>query len=188
MSCAEGELRALRRGIEGCRKCRLGAQRRHAVPGEGPAGAAILVVGEAPGAAEDASGAPFRGAAGAFLDDMLAEAGMDRTGVFVTNCVKCRPPANRSPRADELATCRTAWLVPQIEAVDPRLVLTLGRTALGAVLGARRPLREVHGRPVRQGARIVLPTYHPAAGMRFPAIGARMRQDFAGLRRAAGLP
>ena len=188
MSCAEAELRALRRGIVRCRRCRLCAQRRHAVPGEGPAEARLLVVGEAPGAAEDASGAPFRGAAGAFLDDLLAEAGMDRAGIFVTNCVKCRPPANRTPRADELATCRTAWLVPQIEAVDPRLIVLLGRTALGAVLGERRPLREVHGRLVRQGARVVLPTYHPAAGMRFPPIGARMRQDFAALRRAAGLP
>lgn len=189
MSCAERELEALRRGIGRCRRCRLDETRTRAVPGEGPAGARLVFVGEAPGETEDARGLPFCGRAGAFLDEMLALAGIGRKSVFVTSAVKCRPPDNRTPRADELETCREAWLERQIAAMDPGLVVLLGRTPIRQMLGESRPLRAVGGSYREAGGRHFLLTYHPAAGMRFPEAEKRMRADFEalGARRAPPL-
>lgn len=184
MSCAEDELRALRHGIERCRKCRLAEGRTRAVPGEGPSGAEIVFVGEAPGATEDARGRPFCGRAGAFFDDMLDRIALQREAVFVTSAVKCRPPGNRTPRADELETCLKAWLDPQIAAIDPALIVLMGRTPIRQMLGETRPLREASGSFRRSGGRLFLLTYHPAAAMRFPEMRARMEDDFGKLRDA----
>jgi len=186
VSSAERQLGALRHGIERCRKCRLGTARRHAVPGEGPSDARIMVIGEAPGASEDASGKPFCGAAGDFLDELLETEGLARGKIFLTSSVKCRPPGNRRPRADELETCREAWLLSQIEVIDPDLIILFGRTPVRQLLKERAPLRDVHGQTTRRNGRTVMTTYHPAAGMRFPEIGEHMRRDLAALRRIRG--
>ena len=171
-------LTSLHHGIQRCRKCRLSETRTHAVPGEGPCSARIMFIGEAPGEKEDQDGRPFRGRSGSFLDELLASVGMVRDEIYVTSSVKCRPPGNRDPRPDELQTCRDAWLEQQIEILNPDLVVLLGKTALKQVLDEGGPLREVHGHLTWDCGRAILPTYHPAAGMRFPSIRRRMQQDF----------
>jgi uracil-DNA glycosylase family 4 len=182
------ELETLDRGIRQCRKCRLWEGRTRAVPGEGPAHARIMFIGEAPGEVEDREGRPFRGRSGLYLDRALASAGMTRDQVYITGSVKCRPPRNREPRPDELETCRTAWLERQIEAIDPELIVLLGRVALRQVLGEEGPLAAHRGRMVAAGRRSILPTYHPAAAMRFPAARQALSEDLLRVRQhfAAG--
>ncbi|MFW6093222.1 MAG: uracil-DNA glycosylase [Pseudomonadota bacterium] len=155
-------------GIARCRRCPLHHGRRRAVPGTGPANARVMFIGEAPGAREDATGYPFAGRAGTWFDAMLVRAGLDRNEVFVTSAVKCRPPGNRRPRAGELRICREAWLLPQIAAVDPALLVLLGTVAAAQILGERRALGELRGRLLDVPDRRVLVTAHPAAAMRFP--------------------
>jgi DNA polymerase len=179
-------LEHLARGIRRCRRCPLHAQRRHAVPGEGPIAAPLMFVGEAPGVAEDRSGQPFVGPAGRFLDGLLQEQGIRREQVFITSCVKCRPPANRSPRRAEVQTCLANWLMPQLELIGPRIVVLLGQVAMRALLGETAPLSELHGTLQQRQGRACFMTYHPAAGMRFPALAERMRADFAALSRLLG--
>ncbi|MGD8616493.1 MAG: uracil-DNA glycosylase, partial [Gammaproteobacteria bacterium] len=168
-------LASLHRGIERCRKCRLHAQRRHAVPGEGPPDAPLMLVGEAPGEQEDREGKPFCGRSGAFLDRLLQSIGVDRQDVYITSSVKCRPPGNRKPRADELERCREAWLEKQLAVVRPRLLVLLGSTALRQVLGETGAMGDVRGKVLYRNGGAVLPTYHPAAGMRFPELGRQMK-------------
>jgi uracil-DNA glycosylase family 4 len=158
----------LHRSIRVCTKCRLCESRTHAVPGEGPYQARVMFVGEAPGAHEDAAGRPFVGRAGQFLDEMLAILGLPRRHVFVTNTVKCRPPRNRPPRADELATCRENWLDRQIDLVRPKIVVLLGATAVRQIFGGRARLSALHGKARVRDDRTYFITYHPASAMRFP--------------------
>jgi uracil-DNA glycosylase family 4 len=168
---------SLEEQIRACTRCpELVATRTTVVVGDTPEGARLLVVGEAPGAAEDASGRPFVGRSGQLLDRLLAEAGVPRAQVAVLNTVKCRPPANRLPTRAESASCRP-WTAAQLEQLTPRLVVTLGltsavwflgRTTLGAVRGR---VHEVDG-PFELG---VLPTYHPAAALRGGPQGEPMR-------------
>src|SRR2546427_11883908 len=115
--------------VRSCTLCRLHAGRTHAVPGEGPLDADVFLIGEAPGREEDAIGVPFVGSAGKILDKALADARILRSSVFITNVVKCRPPANRGPRSDEIESCRP-YLMTQIAAVRPKVLGTLGSTAL----------------------------------------------------------
>src|SRR5205823_12134742 len=123
------DLEELARGIRVCPACDLSQTRTHAVPGEGPADAKIFFIGEGPGYYEDKSGRPFVGAAGKFLDELLALAGLRRSDVFITNVVKCRPPNNRDPLQQEIDACH-GWLDQQLEAVNPRIVVTLGRHSM----------------------------------------------------------
>jgi len=139
------------------------AQATNMVPGEGSATAAVVVVGEAPGASEDAQGRPFVGRAGKFLDELLAEAGLARDEVFITNVLKARPPGNRDPRADEVAH-HLAWLEAQLEVIRPRLLVPLGRHALKR-FAPRVAIGDVHGRVLEAGGRTLFPMYHPAAAM-----------------------
>lgn len=178
MSANEEALQSLHRGISHCRKCRLSEDRRHAVPGEGPGNADIMFIGEAPGETEDREGRPFRGRSGVYLDSLLASAGLARRAIFITGSVKCRPPGNREPRPDEMETCRVAWLERQIEVIDPRLIVLLGRIALRQVLGEGGRLSDHHGRIMTRDGRAVLVTYHPAAAMRFPNARRAMTEDF----------
>jgi len=147
-----------------------------------------MFIGEAPGEKEDEEGKPFRGRSGDFLDRVLEETGLGREKIYVTSSVKCRPPANRDPRQDELETCRKAWLDRQINIIDPRLIVLLGRIALRQVLGETGPLGHFHGQTVERNGRRVLPTYHPAAGMRFPGVARRMRNDFRKVLRGVRSP
>jgi uracil-DNA glycosylase len=145
------------------------------VPGEGDPQAGLVLVGEAPGAKEDAAGRPFVGAAGKLLDRLLEGAGLDRGEVFITNVLKARPPGNRDPRPAEVAHCMP-WLERQLEAIDPCVVALLGRHALAALQPELR-VREDHGRPVAAGRRWYLPLYHPAAALRVRPLRETLRAD-----------
>jgi len=166
------EIRAHRGcGFEPCETC------TRLVPGEGPPTARVVVVGEAPGAREDATGRPFVGPAGKLLDVLLAEAGLAREAVFITNVVKARPPGNRDPRADEVAHHRP-WLEAQLAVIEPELVVPLGRHALRHFAPEAR-IGEVHG--TRVGERL-FPLYHPAAALHDP----RLRETLLADARALG--
>ncbi len=188
----EGEraaaLQALAEQVRICLECRLGHTRRVAVPGEGPLGAGLLWLGEAPGAAEDAAGRPFVGASGRFLRAEMAAAGLDPAGMYITNVVKCRPPGNRQPRADEIATCTGLYLVRQVELVRPRAVVALGATAARALLAGEVKMTAEHGSwredySLTRQALPVFVTYHPAAALRSDRWREELRED---LRALAG--
>ena len=166
--------------MAGCTRCDLATTRRRVVVGSGPRRAALMVVGEAPGATEDEGGAPFIGRSGRLLFSLIEEeVGLTREQCFVTNVVKCRPPANRAPRAGELAAC-AAWMDEQLRAVAPRVVLVLGATASRALLGLREAMSVVHGRVVILEATPALATYHPAAALRGgPSVVDVIRADLA---------
>jgi len=148
--------------VRSCTLCRLHSGRIHAVPGEGPLDADVFLIGEAPGREEDAIGVPFVGSAGKILDKALAAARILRSSVFITNVVKCRPPATRWPRSDEIESCRP-YLMTQIAAVRPKVLVTLGSTALKGLLGTGLDLKDARGKTLAYGDIPVLPTYHPAA-------------------------
>ena len=157
-------LGALADRVRVCTLCRLHEGRTHAVPGEGPIRASLFLLGEGPGRHEDDQGRPFVGQAGKVLDAALKKAGLSRDDVFITNVVKCRPPDNRKPRADEAAACRP-YLVGQIHAVQPKVIVTLGDTALKGLVGPGVALAKARrGSPRYEGIPI-LATYHPAAAL-----------------------
>lgn len=168
--------------VRACVQCRLHLSRRLAVPGEGPLGAQWLLVGEAPGAEEDAAGRPFVGTAGRFLRRELEAVGVDPAAVYITNVVKCRPPANRAPRADEVATCTSLYLARQVELVRPRAIVALGATAGNALLANRTRITDDHG-TWRQDYDLtadelpVFVTYHPAAALRSEPWREELRAD-----------
>lgn len=172
------ELESLALDIKRCEKCRLHQGRRHAVPGEGPADAGIVILGEGPGGVEDRTGRPFTGPAGKLLDALLRDNGIMRSEVFITNCVKCRPPENRTPRRDELATCSMAWLNRQLQLIAPRLVILLGQTATRQMLGREASVTHLHGTLHQRDERDYFVTYHPAAALRFDTIATALRADF----------
>jgi uracil-DNA glycosylase len=157
-------------------------QATHLVPGEGPATARVVVVGEAPGAREDATGRPFVGSAGKLLDRLLDEAGLSRSEVFITNVVKARPPKNRDPRADEVAHHRP-WLDRQLEVIDPDLVVPLGRHALGRFVDGAT-ISEAHGKVVEAGDLRVFPWFHPAAALHNQSLRETLFEDARALRDA----
>jgi len=169
--------------IRTCTRCRLHAGRTHAVPGDGPFDSDIVMVGEAPGKEEDASGRPFVGAAGKILDRALDAARLPRGSVFITNVVKCRPPGNRSPRADEIEACRP-YLLTQIAAIRPKAVVTLGSTALHAVLGAALELKDARTRRLAVDDVSVVSTYHPAAVLYNRGLERTIRGDLGKVARA----
>ena len=154
-------------------------QATNLVPGEGSATAPVVIVGEAPGANEDAQGRPFVGRAGAILDDLLHVAGLAREDVFITNVVKARPPGNRDPRADEVAHS-WPWLEAQLAVVQPELVVTLGRHAL-ARFAPEAKIAAVHGTVLEAGGRRLFPLYHPAVAFRVPPLRETMFADVARL-------
>ncbi|MDH7597643.1 MAG: uracil-DNA glycosylase [Methanothrix sp.] len=155
------DLRALAREIMRCERCGLSQARRNAVPGEGPEDARIMMVGEAPGAAEDLAGRPFVGRAGALLDRALDLAGLDRGEIFITNVVKCRPPGNRRPSEGEIRACMP-YLRKQIEIIRPSAVCLLGNVPAKAILGVQG-VTALRGRVFDD---LYLITFHPAAVLR----------------------
>ncbi len=169
-------------GIRVCVKCPLHKSRTIAVPGEGPVPADVLIIGEAPGAKEDRQGRPFVGPSGMLLERLLEVAGLTRNDVYITSCVKCRPPGNRTPRTLELNTCQENWLDQQIPLVDPKLIVLLGKVAISQLLGEEGSLRDLHGQTVERDGRLYLMTYHPAAAFRVPETKEIMKQDMAILR------
>ena len=150
-------------------------QATNLVPGDGDPDADVVIVGEAPGASEDKQGRPFVGRAGRLLDDLLADAGLDRADVFVTNVVKARPPGNRDPKADEVRH-HLPWLEAQLEVIEPRLLVPLGRHAL-ARFAAGAKIGEVHGRVLDTDGRTLFPMYHPAAALHNQSLRATLHED-----------
>jgi uracil-DNA glycosylase len=144
-----------------CRLCDLALGRTKAVPGEGPCPAGIMLVGEAPGAEEDLTGRPFVGRAGRLLDRSLSLAGINRSEVFITSVVKCRPPLNRRPKKIEMESCNP-YLQSQIDLVHPRVIGVMGNVAAGALLNLQG-VTALRGQ-VLQGRFLV--TFHPAAVLR----------------------
>jgi uracil-DNA glycosylase len=149
------------------------------VPGEGRADADVMIVGEAPGASEDKQGRPFVGRAGRLLEDLLAEAGLERADVYITNVVKARPPGNRDPRADEVEHWMP-FLEAQLGLVKPRLVVPLGRHAL-AHFAPGAKISEVHGSLLEERGRALYPMYHPAAALHAQKLRETLFADARGL-------
>jgi uracil-DNA glycosylase len=147
--------------------CALCPHRTNAVPGEGNPDAKLFLVGEGPGAREDAQGRPFVGQAGTLLNGILEAIELPRDSVYITNIVKCRPPQNRKPLPDEIAAC-IPYLHRQIEIVKPKVILALGGTAGEALLGVRKSLGELRGKVHTYNGIPLVVTYHPAALLRNP--------------------
>ena len=168
-SAGAKELTRLARQAAGCELCpQLVESRTQVVFGTGPADAALMLVGEAPGASEDREGLPFVGASGRLLDTLLGGIGLARQEVFIANVLKCRPPENRDPKPEEVANC-SPWLERQLEIVNPAVVVTLGNFATRLLRGDPAPIGKVRGRPeiVSVGSRQVrlFPVFHPAAAL-----------------------
>jgi uracil-DNA glycosylase family 4 len=161
-----------------CTRCTLSGSRTQVVFGMGNPAADLVFVGEGPGADEDAAGLPFVGRSGKLLDRLIGEEmGLTRADCYIANVVKCRPPDNRDPRAEEMAACRP-WLELQLDHVDPRVVVTLGNVATRALLGGTEGITKVRGRTYPWRGRVLVPTYHPAAVLRGnPVAMAGMRAD-----------
>src|SRR6478736_3606615 len=168
-----------------CTRCRLHEGRTRSVPGEGNPDTEVVFVGEGPGFNEDREGRPFVGRAGALLVKLLASVGWQREDVFITNVVKCRPPDNRDPEADEIAAC-APFLRRQLAALDPALVVTLGRFSMATFIPGAR-ISQAHGtvRPVdpATGAEDALAyaMYHPAAALRSTEVEQTSFRDMAGV-------
>ncbi len=162
--------------IAACQQCTLYATRKFAVPGEGPSDAQVMLIGEGPGFYENEQGRPFVGSAGNFLNELLAKAGLNRDDVFITNVVKCRPPDNRDPMPEELASCRD-YLENQIAAINPKIIITLGRFSMAVFFPMAR-IGAVHGQIKKVNDRLVVPMYHPAAALHQPALKSTVERDF----------
>jgi DNA polymerase len=183
MASRQQQLEALHDQIRGCTLCSLCASRTHAVPGDGGIRAKALLVGEGPGEEEDATGHPFVGAAGRYLDHVLDEVGLDRRQLFITNVVKCRPPANRTPKPGEARTCVSAYLTRQIALVQPEVVFLLGATAARYGLENYTSLDAMRGKTIRQHGLRYLVTYHPASRFYRDDLSDKIKADFARLKR-----
>jgi uracil-DNA glycosylase family 4 len=180
----------LSEAIRSCTQCKLHLTHTKAVPGSGDPNAQVLFIGEAPGANEDKQGLPFIGDAGKQLDELLASVQLPRSSVYITNIVKCRPPGNREPEPDEIGEC-SMYIYALLGWLDPKLIVTLGRFSMhlflpGATIG------NVHGKEQLVDHDLILPLYHPAAGLHNPMLKPVIRRDFLRIRylldREQGLP
>jgi uracil-DNA glycosylase len=163
----DAALRLIREDIGDCTRCALHKGRNQIVFGDGSAKARLLFVGEGPGADEDAQGLPFVGRAGQLLNNMIGAMGLKREEVYIANVVKCRPPGNRTPEPEEANTCGQ-FLLRQIEAVKPEVLVALGATAATYLLGQRQPLAGLRGRVHSWRGMKLIVTYHPAYLLRDP--------------------
>ena len=162
-----------------CTRCQLHHSRKNAVPGAGDPHSEIMFIGEGPGFHENEQGLPFVGAAGKFLDELLADANLSRENVFITNVVKCRPPGNRDPQVEELDACK-AFLERQIAAINPDVIVTLGRFSMAHFINNGK-ISSIHGRIFWSNGRMVIPMYHPAAALHQPSLRSVVKQDFSKL-------
>lgn len=163
--------------VRGCTLCALAETRTHAVPGEGPLDAEVMCIGEAPGVNEDKQGRPFVGAAGQFLGELLAAAGLTREQVYICNVLKCRPPGNRDPMPNEIEAC-SEYLDVQLDMVDPRVVITLGRFSMSKWF-PQQAISRIHGSVKEVDGRLIVPMYHPAAALHQGNLRQVLLDDFA---------
>ena len=185
---AASELAALGAEVAPCTKCKLHRGRSNLVFGEGSANARVMFIGEAPGQVEDETGRPFVGRSGQLLDKIIENAmGMTRQDVYIANINKCRPPGNRDPEPDEIATC-LPWLRQQIAIIRPEVLVTLGRVACWNLLGITESMRRVRGRELAYEGIPVVPTWHPAYLLRNPAAKAETWEDIRRVNKMLGNP
>ncbi|HEY0757596.1 MAG TPA: uracil-DNA glycosylase [Ktedonobacteraceae bacterium] len=173
---SEEVLQEIASEISVCEKCSLCKGRNKSVPGEGHTQPKILFIGEGPGRNEDQQGRPFVGQAGQVLEEALASIGLQRSDVFITNVVKCRPPDNRDPLPNEIAACNE-YLERQIEALDPQVIVTLGRFSMAKFFPGQK-ISAIHGRAKAGRKRLYIAMYHPAAALRSPTTMQEFRADF----------
>jgi len=159
-----------------CQLCELHHSRKNAVPGEGPADAEIMLVGEGPGFHENEQGRPFVGAAGKFLEELLASIDLSRESVFISNVVKCRPPGNRDPQIAELEACQP-YLERQIQAINPKAIVTLGRFSMATFIPNAK-ISQIHGNQLLVNGRMIVPMFHPAAALHQPSLRPLIEADF----------
>jgi DNA polymerase len=176
---AREELEAVAAEVAVCEDCKLHLSRKNAVAGEGPGDADLMFIGEGPGFHENEQGRPFVGAAGRFLEELLEGIGMNREQVFIGNVVKCRPPGNRDPEQQEIEAC-SKYLERQIEAIDPKVIITLGRFSMARYFPNAR-ISRIHGKPAEIDGRLIVPMYHPAAALHQPSLRETVQEDFAKL-------
>ena len=165
--------------VRSCTMCALSVTRTHAVPGEGPLNAEVMCIGEAPGMNEDKQGRPFVGAAGQFLGELLAAAGLTREQVYICNVLKCRPPGNRDPLPGEIEAC-AEYLDLQLDMVDPLVVVTLGRFSMSKWF-PQQAISRIHGSVKEVDGRFIVPMYHPAAALHQGNLRQVLLDDFARL-------
>lgn len=163
----EGLLKELHNKVSGCKSCRLYETRSNLVFGSGNPDAALMFIGEAPGKEEDAQGLPFVGDAGKMLTNIIAAMGYKRENVYIANCLKCRPPMNRSPLMDELIVCEP-HLIEQIEIVKPKVICCLGRFAAQLLLKSTVAISKLRGKFYDYHGIRLMPTFHPAYLLRNP--------------------
>ena len=159
-----------------CENCALHFSRKKSVPGEGPENSEIMFIGEGPGFFENEQGRPFVGQAGKFLDELLETAGLNREKVFICNVVKCRPPNNRDPLPEELSACGS-YLDRQIAAINPGVIVTLGRFSMAKFLPEAR-ISSIHGHASMIKGRLIVPMFHPAAALHQPSLKPQIIEDF----------
>lgn len=176
----EETLKLVAEEVSKCNLCELYHSRKLAVPGEGPGNSDIMFIGEGPGFHENEQGRPFVGAAGKFLEELLASIDLSREQVYITNVVKCRPPGNRDPQPIEVETCTTTFLDRQIQAINPKVIVTLGRFSMSLFL-TNAKISQVHGQSMRIKGRLVVPMYHPAAALHQGSLRPVIKDDFAKL-------
>jgi uracil-DNA glycosylase family 4 len=162
--------------IRTCTLCPLYSGRSNAVPGEGPANAAIMFIGEGPGFHEDRQGRPFVGSAGKLLEELLAGIGLTREQVYIANVVKCRPPGNRDPLPEELTACKP-YLDRQIDLIQPKVIVTLGRFSMYRYFPGQS-ISRIHGQAKQVGNHLVVPMLHPAAALHQPQWKSTIEADF----------
>jgi uracil-DNA glycosylase family 4 len=176
---AEATLAQIAREVSVCQRCMLHHSRKLAVPGEGPVDAEIMFIGEGPGFYENEQGRPFVGAAGKYLEELLAKINLQRGQVFIGNVVKCRPPNNRDPLPDELAAC-SDYMERQIQVINPKVIVTLGRYSMARFLPNAK-ISDIHGQAYRIKGRLIVPMFHPAAALHQPSLKVSVERDFAHL-------
>ena len=176
----EEVLQQISEEVSTCTKCQLHHSRKKAVPGEGPADSDIMFIGEGPGFHENEQGRPFVGAAGKFLEELLSDIGLSREEVFIANVVKCRPPGNRDPQPEEVETCTSNYLDRQIAAINPKVIVTLGRFSMNLLMPDSK-ISQVHGSAVKINGRLVVPMYHPAAALHQGSLRPVIKNDFSQL-------
>lgn len=178
----ETNLQTLEAQCQSCQNCPLGKTRTNLVFGVGVPNAKVMFVGEGPGAQEDAQGKPFVGLSGQLLDKYLNLIDLDRNkNIYIGNMVKCRPPLNRDPKQEETEAC-LPWLRKQVKALQPRIIVCLGRIAAQRLISPDFRVTRQHGEFIEKGGILMMGTFHPAALLRNPAQKADALADFQALR------
>lgn len=170
-------LKELNFEIENCRKCELHATCTNKVLGAGNPNASVVIVGEAPGAEEDATGIPFCGDSGMLLTKYIRAIGLSRDEVFICNVLKCRPPGNRNPEPLEIQFC-SPFLFRQLEIIKPKVIVTVGAFPSQTILKAVTPISKLRGTTNKHGDAVVIPTYHPSFLLRSPSMKPEAWKDW----------